>query len=216
MLSISTHASANLVVQGRYVHHCLSVSKVCLVEFTLSEYLHHCVTFSSHFAVPPVVTASSQQQQGFEGERVTIDFSIEEASPEVEPSGVRWFFLRSEEDIEATIEITEASTLGDATLEYSDTRLSLTISGLTQEVAGRYTITVSNPAGTGSAYTVLTVQGMQKCTTHLICILKLNCLPFTALFLNPCSCSKVYTVPTGHLCSSRELLQYSRVCHVHM
>ena len=124
-----------------------------------AQHNFQCVASLFLCIVPPVVIALAQQLQAPAGGSVTINFSVEEASPEVEPSGVRWFFLRLGEDVEAAIEITEASTLGSASLEYSDTRLSLTISGLTREVAGRYTISVTNPAGTDSDYTELIVQG---------------------------------------------------------
>ena len=93
-----------------------------------------------------------------EGESVPIRFSILDAFPLVQLSDIRWFF-RAGVDVSET-DITEAEALGETALTFSNSRLELTLSGLTQDAAGIYRLVATNPAGVASNYVNLTIQGM--------------------------------------------------------
>ena len=111
-------------------------------------------------AVPPVVLAENRTRLGLEEESITIRFSIINASPEVLPSNIRWFFLEDGGNASADFrDITESNMIGSTQLSFSDPPLALTLSGLTQEAAGLYRLVATNPAGINSDYTNLTIEG---------------------------------------------------------
>ena len=110
-------------------------------------------------AVPPVVLADNPALLGLEQESITISFSIDNASPLVQLSDIRWFFIAGVDVPE--IDITEEEVLGETTLTFSESRLELTLSGITQDAAGMYRLVATNPAGVASDYTNLTIEG--KC-----------------------------------------------------
>ena len=90
---------------------------------------------------------------------MTIRFSIENASPEVQVSNIRWLFTLDLTIDADFIDITDENAIGDTTLTYSESRLELTLSGLTQDAAGIYVLVATNPAGMDSDFTNLTIQG---------------------------------------------------------
>ena len=106
----------------------------------------------------PVVQAENPSLLRLEGESVTIRFSILDAFPLVQLSDIRWFFIAGV-DVSET-DITEEEMLGETTLAFSDSRLELTLSVLTQDAAGIYRLVATNPAGIASNYTNLTIQGI--------------------------------------------------------
>ena len=108
----------------------------------------------------PVVLAVNSALLGLEQESITIRFSIIDASPLVQISNIRWFFIGGVDVPE--IDITEEEVLGETTLALSSSRLELSLSGLTQDAAGIYRLVVTNPAGIASNYTNLTIQGKCK------------------------------------------------------
>ena len=110
------------------------------------------------FAVLPVVQAENPSLLRLEGESATIRFSILDAFPLVQLSDIRWLFIAGV-DVSET-DITEEEMLGETTIAFSDSRLELTLSGLTQDAAGIYRLVATNPAGIASNYTNLTIQGM--------------------------------------------------------
>ena len=110
-------------------------------------------------AVPPVVLADNPALLGLEQESITIRFSINDASPLVQLSDIRWFFIAGVDVPE--IDITEEEVLGETTLTFSESRLELTLSDITQDAAGIYRLVATNPAGVASDYTNLTIEG--KC-----------------------------------------------------
>ena len=93
-----------------------------------------------------------------EDESVTIRFSISDAFPLVQFSDIQWFFIAGIDVSE--IDITEAEVLGETALAFSESRLELTLSGLTQDAAGIYRLVATNPAGVASNFVNLTIQGM--------------------------------------------------------
>ena len=109
------------------------------------------------FTVLPVVEAENPSLLRLEGDNVTIRFSIFDASPMVQTSDIRWLFIADTDGLET--DITEADRLGETVLTFSESRLELTLSGLTQDAEGIYRLVATNPAGTASNYTNLTIQG---------------------------------------------------------
>ena len=94
-----------------------------------------------------------------EQDSISIRFSIENAYPEVEVSNIRWYFTLDGTNHTDFIDITNEAMTGDTILTFSDSRLELTLSGLTQDAAGIYRLVATNPAGIASDYTNLTIQG---------------------------------------------------------
>ena len=78
---------------------------------------------------------------------VTLSFRILNAFPAVLPSNVEWFFY--------------GTALSDSVSRYSfsSDRLSLTVSALTHDDEGLYTLTAANEAGSGSASLFLKIEG---------------------------------------------------------
>ena len=101
--------------------------------------------------------ADAQQLLGLEQEDTMISFSIFDASPMVQTSAIRWLFITDTDGLET--DITEADRLGETALTFSESRLELTLSGLTQDAEGIYRLVATNPAGTASNYTNLTIEG---------------------------------------------------------
>ena len=55
--------------------------------------------------------------------------------------------------------ITNEAMIGDTIPTFSDSRLDLTLSGLTQNAAGTYRLVATNQGGTNFSFTNLTIQG---------------------------------------------------------
>ena len=109
--------------------------------------------------VPPNVLAENRSLLALEQDSVTIRFSIENASPGVEVSNIRWYFTLDGTSDTDSMDITDEAAIGDTTLTFSDSRLELSLRGLTQDAAGIYRLVATNPAGIASDYTNLTIQG---------------------------------------------------------
>ena len=79
---------------------------------------------------------------------VTLQFSIENASPPVSLEDIQWMFAGAElqEDGEHVV--------------FSASRLSVTITNLSLSDEGAYSLMASNPAGSDSATIMVDVQGM--------------------------------------------------------
>ena len=108
-------------------------------------------------STPVVDAAGSLTVFALEGENLTIMFTVE-AEPPVMASGISWFFVQA--GTNSTIEITTSSMLNDgsAQLQFSEDRLSLTLTGVAMGATGLYFITATNIAGIGTNYTYLQVQ----------------------------------------------------------
>ena len=139
--------------------------------------------------MPPVVLADNPALLGLEQESITIRFSINNASPLVQLSDIRWFFIAGVDVPE--IDITEEEVLGETTLTFSDSHLELTLSGITQDAAGIYRLVATNPAGISSNYTNITIQG--KCSLMKFGVTSLlNKCIYTFIFMLTYH-NKVYT-----------------------
>ena len=112
-------------------------------------------------AVPPVVLSAAEEVVALEGDSATLQFSIESASPPVQLSDIRWYFQPTGANY--STDITQRATLpgsnSTGTLVYSNDRLSLTIGRITQQADGVFTLSATNPAGTTSNSTYLSVEG---------------------------------------------------------
>ena len=111
--------------------------------------------------MPPVVLADNRSLLGLEEESIAIRFSINSDSPSVQTSDIRWYFIPDDtsDDSDFT-DITEQRLIGETLLVFSESRLELTLSGLTQDAAGIYMLVATNPAGMAFDNTNLTIQGI--------------------------------------------------------
>ena len=79
----------------------------------------------------------------------------------MQTSDIRWYFRSDEASSDSDFtDITEQALIGETVLSFSESRLELTLSGLTQDAAGIYRLEAINPAGVDSDYTNLTIQGI--------------------------------------------------------
>ena len=98
---------------------------------------------------------------GLETQSIAIRFSISDASPAVQTPDISWAFLPDEASGDSDFtDITEQAQIGETVLTFSESRLELTLSGLTQDAEGTYRLVATNPAGMDSDYTNLTIQGI--------------------------------------------------------
>ncbi len=127
--------------------------------------------------VPPEVTslAVNQRITANESESATLSFSIENASPVVMVSNIRWYYsanfalslFASGSEFQ---EITSLpSRTSKSTLTFSSDRLSLTIGNIVQARmageetdAGRYFVQATNEAGSDNSYIDIVVNGKSE------------------------------------------------------
>ena len=144
----------------------LGMKRTCM--FTVCVF--NCIITLHAFllAVPPNVLAGNRSLLALEQESVTICFSIENASPEVEVLNIRWFFTLDGTSDTDSMDITDEAIIGDTTLTFSDSRLELSLRGLTQDAAGIYRLVATNPAGIAFDFTNLTIQGNRACVANIL------------------------------------------------
>ena len=122
-------------------------------------------------SVPPIVQAVQGRIVGILEMNVTLSFTNVDAYPEVRTENIQWTFSNlngSSFDIPTNSVTTNFSIL---TGVFSGHRLSLTLSGLTSDFEGMYTMTATNEAGSDSATVELVIEG--QCATHHIVMLTL-------------------------------------------
>ena len=95
---------------------------------------------------------------------VALTFTISNASPEVQTENIQWTFrdLNGNKFNIPTDPITNNSlntTFFNLIGVFSSNRLSLTLSGLTNDFEGTYTMTATNEAGSDSATVELVIEG---------------------------------------------------------
>ena len=103
---------------------------------------------------------------GIQNMSVTLTFTISDASPEVQPENIQWTFRDlngNNVNIPTNLLTTTFSNLMGV---FSSDRLSLTLSGLTDDFEGMYVMTVTNEAGSDSATVELVIEG--QCFHHLV------------------------------------------------
>ena len=109
-------------------------------------------------SVPPTVQAVRGRIGGIPERSVTLTFTISDASPEVQKENIQWTFRDlngNSFNIPTNLTTTFSSLMG----VFSSDRLSLTLSGLTNDFEGTYTMTATNEAGSDSATVELVVEG---------------------------------------------------------
>ena len=94
---------------------------------------------------------------------VTLTFAISDASPEVQTENIQWTF-RDLNGNSSNIPTNLTSNSLNTTFSnlmgvFSSDRLSLTLSGLTNDFEGTYTMTATNEAGSDSATVELVIEG---------------------------------------------------------
>ena len=95
---------------------------------------------------------------------VSLNFTIPDASPEVQTENIQWNFV----NLNGSINIPTNSlttTFSNLTGVFSSNRLSLTLSGLTNDFEGMYVMTATNEAGSDSATVEMVIEG--QCITLL-------------------------------------------------
>ena len=106
-------------------------------------------------AAPPIVTAETQAAIALTGEGFKIVFAIASDIPKVSPIDVTWRFTPTRGG-GVTRDLDDSA---DQRFQFSPDRLTLTISGVSLFDDGVYTVGATNPAGSDSDYTRLTVYG---------------------------------------------------------
>ena len=114
-------------------------------------------------SVRPTVQAVRGRIGGIPEMSVTLTFTILDASPEVQTENIQWTFRYlngNSFNIPTNLLTTTFSNLMGV---FSSDRLSLTLSGLTNDFEGTYTMTATNEAGSDSATVELVIEG--QCIT---------------------------------------------------
>ena len=88
--------------------------------------------------------------------KISFEFVILRASPQVSPANIKWTFNDTNG---SSRDITNTT---DGRLKFSDNMQQLTISNISMSDEGRYTLTATNPAGEGSGVVSLNVEGNVK------------------------------------------------------
>ena len=110
-------------------------------------------------SVRPTVQAVRGRIGGIPERSVTLTFTISEASPEVQAENIQWTFRDlngSSFNIPTNLLTTTFSNLVGV---FSSDRLSLTLTGLTNDFEGMYTMTATNEAGSDSETVELVIEG---------------------------------------------------------
>ena len=120
-------------------------------------------------SVPPTVQAVQGRVVGIQEMSVTLTFTISDASPEVQTENIQWTFkaLNGSSFNIPTYPITNNSlytTFSNVMGVFSSDRLSLILSGLTNDFEGTYTMTATNEAGSDSATVEMVIEGQRHCS----------------------------------------------------
>ena len=114
-------------------------------------------------SVPPTVQAVQGRIVGVPERSVTLTFIISNASPEVQAENIQWTFNDlNGSSFNIPTNLTSNSlitTFSNVMGIFSSNRLSLTLSGLTNDFEGTYTMTATNEAGSDSATVELVIEG---------------------------------------------------------
>lgn len=103
---------------------------------------------------PPIVTAESALSTSLLGESFKIVFTITNDVPEVSPENTTWTFTSP---LDGTTKILDDSE--DERFQFSGDKLTLTISSASLLDSGVYTVRATNPAGSDSDLTSVSIYG---------------------------------------------------------
>ena len=115
-------------------------------------------------SVPPTVQAVQGRIVGIQNMSVTLTFTISDASPEVQTENIQWTFKDLNGSSFNVLTNLLNTTFSNLVGVFSSDRLSLTLSGLTNDFEGTYTMTATNEAGSDSATVELVLEG--QCIVH--------------------------------------------------
>ena len=102
---------------------------------------------------------------GIQERSVTLTFTISDASPEVQTENIQWTF-RDLNGNNFNIPTNSLTTIFSNVLgNFSSNRLSLTLSGLTNDSEGMYVMRATSEAGSDSATVEMVIEG--QCITLL-------------------------------------------------
>ena len=111
--------------------------------------------------VPPTIRfPSGSPVLGIVYNDIILTFVIDNASPSVKPSNVIWKFRSDSSQLTITLST-------GSRYSFSDDRLSLTITDLTHDDQGQYTITATNEAGTDQYFITLDIEGVCVCVLRM-------------------------------------------------
>ena len=106
------------------------------------------------FTAAPIVTAETQSDVTLLGEGFKIVFSIANDVPEVLPTDTTWTFTSSRSGTEVVLDDSS-----DQRFQFSDDRLTLTVTNASLLDDGVYRVRATNPAGSDSDFTGIDVYG---------------------------------------------------------
>ena len=116
--------------------------------------------YSYYYVDLPMVLTKTNRENALLGDNVTLQFAIS-AYPNIEKSSIR---LQFQQLTNATCGV--GAQIGGSSLILSCTRngsrIFVTITGVTLEIAGRYTLTAGNEVGIGTDFTDLAVQNINS------------------------------------------------------
>ena len=111
-------------------------------------------------ATPTVINQQRVTEIGVKGRNITFSFSITGDEPRIAPEDIKWFFMSKE-------------IVASTKFMISNNKLTLTITNLTLDDEGNYTINATNIIGTGTSSLFLDVEGMML----LKIIIPMQCIP---------------------------------------
>ena len=97
---------------------------------------------------------------------VTLAFVILDASPVVQAQSIHWSFSNVHGTSVSIPSDSLTATFSNLTGMFSDDRLNLTLSGLSNDFEGTYTMTAINEAGSTSATILLLIEGQLRSTQY--------------------------------------------------
>ena len=139
---------------------------------TTSPSIEHAITFYAVAfslpppSVPPTVQPVLGRVVGLELMHVTLAFVILDASPAVQAQSVHWTYSSVHGTSVSIPSDSLTATFSNLTGMFSDDRLILTLSGLSNDFEGTYTMTAINEAGSTSATIQLLIEGQLNSTQY--------------------------------------------------
>ena len=111
----------------------------------------------SHYLVTPVVLAEANRENALSRDNVTLQFAIS-AYPRVEESLIRLQFQQDNSGTVAevtcgeSIRLSGRNPIGEVSCRRNNSLVFVTLSEVTLEAAGRYTLTAGNEVGNGANF----------------------------------------------------------------
>ena len=118
------------------------------------------IVYSYCYVDSPIVLTKTNRETALLGDNVTLEFAIS-AYPNIEESSIHLQFQQlTNTTCGVGIQIGGGSLI--VTCTRNSSRVFVTITGVTLEIAGRYTLTAGNKVGIGTDFTDLAVQNINS------------------------------------------------------